>query len=222
MKRLSEDQSRILGIVGAIVVFLTFIVKEGLVDRWKGAVSAVDTAEYGFRSTGLVIELLRRTDGIANSLERIEDPKHGMNADTRLAEERINWTAGEQSLAIAEELLSKLGEIEGHEATLVQSSRDEGVRYDHSIREAAQRLGSDPDPVMLASEMLPLTLQGMHYEQSVAVAVKAAREVAVTRKEEAKRSLSFSNWLSYLLYTLGWSIGLAGQLFGPRKKSSPE
>jgi hypothetical protein len=222
MKRLTDEQSRALAIAGAIVVFLTFVVKEGLVDRWKGAVGAVDTAEYRFRTTGLAVELLRSTNGIANSLQRIEDPKRGLNPAIRVTEERINWTANEQAPAIAEELLANLGAGEGEEAGLLQAAKAGGVRYDQSIREVAQRLGTDPDPVLIASEMMPLTMQGMHYEQSVVTAIRAIRQLAVQRKDRAKSNLSLSSWLSYVLYTLGWAIGLAGQVFGPRKKSPTE
>ena len=192
MKHLTEEQSRALAIAGAIVVFLTYIVKEGLVDRWKGAVGAADTAEYRFRTTGLAVELLRGTNGIANSLQRIEDPKRGLNPAIRIAEERINWTANEQALAIAEELLANLGAGEGEEAGRLQTAKAEGIRYDQAIRQVAQRLGTDPDPVLIASEMMPLTLQGMHYEQNVVAAVKAVRQLAVERKGKAKSNLSLS------------------------------
>jgi hypothetical protein len=41
-----RKHSRLLTIISAFIVFVTFIVKEGLADQWKDQASAIDMAEY--------------------------------------------------------------------------------------------------------------------------------------------------------------------------------
>jgi|SRR5215468_8467793 len=62
----SKKRSHLLTFVGALIVFSTFITKEGIVEHWKDTVSAVDTAEYRFRTASISMEILRHECGNAN------------------------------------------------------------------------------------------------------------------------------------------------------------
>lgn len=56
---------RLLSLAGALVVFVTFVVKEGLADRWKEEASAIDMAEYIYAiraDTSEAVSTLRAVD----------------------------------------------------------------------------------------------------------------------------------------------------------------
>jgi len=214
VRRFLGKRGPTLVFVGALTVFLTYVTKEGIADYWRRTVSAVGDAEEDFRRTGLSIETLRRLDGIANTLERMELPSGGLNADVRMEEERIHATANAQQLAIAEQLLTRLGLSDSEEAARLAAVKEELKDYSGSIDTVAGRFSGDPDSVSLTSEMLPLTFSGMVVEQHVGEVVSAARRRALEEKERSARNLSVARWLSYFLYTTGWLLGLAGKVYG--------
>ncbi len=221
VERFLTSRGPTLVFVGALTVFLTYVTKEGIADYWKRTVSAVGDAEEDFRRTGLTIEMLRRMDGIANTLERIELPSHGLNAEVRLEEERINATAIAQQLAIAEQLLTRLGLLDSEEAAGVAAVKEQAKTYGASIRTAAERLSIESDPVSLGSAMMPLTLAGMAVEQHAGDVIGAVRRRALEEKERSARNLSIARWLSYFLYTAGWALGLAGKVYGRASDLAP-
>ena len=52
-----------------------------------------------------------------------------------------------------------------------------------------------------------------------------ARQVlatAVTARKQREEVVSVATWVSYVLYTLGWSLGLAGRLCGEDDAEMPE
>ena len=221
-KRFFAKHGQALAFIGALIVFLTFVVKEGIAEYWKETVAAVGQAEGSFRSTGLSIELLRRINGVANSLERIEVATHGLNPDVRIDEERINAVANEQNLAIADELLAKLHLSASEEAAMLKIAKAQGMRHSESIRLAAERLAIASDPVTLASEMMPLTMAGMAFEHRVGEVVAAVRKNAVEQRERSEYNFSIARWVSYLLYAVGWALGLAGKFFGSAGEGAGE
>ncbi|MFY9820893.1 MAG: hypothetical protein WAM82_05890 [Thermoanaerobaculia bacterium] len=56
----------------------------------------------------------------------------------------------------------------------------------------------------------------MAFEQSTGEVVKAVRRRALEEKERSERNLSLTRWITYILYTFGWGLGLAGKCYGPK------
>ena len=213
-KEFFDKHGPALTFAGALIVFLTFVAKEGIAEYWKETVAAVGQAESSFRSTGLSIELLRRVNVIENSVERLEVATHGLNPDIRIDEERINAVANEQNLAIVEELLMKLHLSDSEVAANLKAAQAQSIQHSEAIRLAAERLANTSDPVALASEMMPLTMAGMVFEHRVNEVVRSVRRIAVEQRERCEHNLSIARWVSYFLYVVGWALSLAGKFFG--------
>jgi hypothetical protein len=61
-----RTRSHVLVLVGALIVFLTFVIKEGLREHWKGTADAIETAEYFY-------PLLAQSAEIKTELRKVED-----------------------------------------------------------------------------------------------------------------------------------------------------
>lgn len=209
----------LLTILGGLIVFVTFVTKEGVVEHWKETVSAVDLAEYRFRANSASTALLRHVLGNANTLERIEDKinEHTDQSHVRLEEEHINAGANYDQLMLTAELLKRLP-YNPEDDSRVHQLLAEGVHVNNAINDAATRLEGaghgPPDVVELASEITPLTVSGIAFEAHVVTFVKAIRIKAAEEKEKDEKRLSFATWASYCLYTLGWGLGITAKLFG--------
>ena len=212
-------RAHLLTILGGLIVFITFVTKEGVVEHWKDTVSAVDLAEYRFRANSSSTALLRHVLGNANTLERIEDKinEHTDQSHVRLEEEHINAGANYDQLMLASELLKKLP-VNPDDDSRVRELLAEGTQMNDAINAVARRLEGTghgpPDVVELASEMMPLTLAGMTFEAHVVAFVKAIRVKAAEEKEKDEQRLRYATWASYCLYTLGWGLGITAKLFG--------
>lgn len=51
---------------------------------------------------------------------------------------------------------------------------------------------------------------------------RQALATAVTARKQREEVVSVATWVSYVLYTLGWSLGLAGRLYGEDDAEMPE
>ena len=66
VKLFLRTRSQVLVVVGALIVFLTFVIKEGLREHWKGTADAIETAEYFY-------PLLAQSAEIRTGLRKLED-----------------------------------------------------------------------------------------------------------------------------------------------------
>jgi len=214
-----RKRTHLLTFVGGLIVFVTFVTKEGVVEHWKDTVSAVDSAEYRFRTNSTSMEVLRHVYGNANTLERIEDKINGHEDlnHVRLEEEHINAGANYEQLMLVSELLQKLP-ANPQDSERLHQLLDESTQLTNAINTAAERLegptAGGPDAVRTASEILPLTLRGMSFEKDAAAFVHAMRKKAAEEKHKDEGYLKYSTWVSYVLYTLGWGLGLTAKLYG--------
>jgi len=78
VKLFLRTRSHVLVVVGALIVFLTFVIKEGLREHWKGTADAIETAEYFY-------PLLAQSAEIKKELRTVED-QHSKSADPHSAE----------------------------------------------------------------------------------------------------------------------------------------
>jgi hypothetical protein len=214
-----KKRAHLLTFVGALIVFFTFVTKEGIVEHWKDTVSAVDTAEYRFRTSSISMEILGHVFGNANTLERIENKVNGQGDlnHARLEEEHINLGRNYEQLMLASDLLKKLP-ANSQDSDRLSQLLAESNQFNDAINAAAERLegagAGPPDPVRTTTEIMPLTLRGMAFEKSAADFVHAVRERAVEERDKDERYLKYATWASYVLYTLGWGLGLFAKLYG--------
>ena len=72
VKSFLRTRSHVLVVVGALIVFLTFVIKEGLREHWKGNADAIETAEYFYpllaQSAEIKKELRKEGNGMNSML----------------------------------------------------------------------------------------------------------------------------------------------------------
>jgi hypothetical protein len=178
--------------LGAFIVFLTFIVKEGLREHLKDAAGSISAANDVFAI---------REDNMETRLElgELKAVDHSWS-DIRLVQTK------------SQQMYYSLGAV----AYLIETTNDEEdvPRIKALDQELTKiRFGS------LDLNISPSTINGLTVS-AFALELKIAQfEDDVMRRArinlQQKRALyDMSTWVSYGLYTIGWGLGLVGKLYG--------
>ena len=67
--------SHLLVVVGALIVFLTFVIKEGLREHWKGTADAIETAEYFYPLMAQTAEIRQEVRKVADQQAQSVHPR---------------------------------------------------------------------------------------------------------------------------------------------------
>ena len=238
---------RVVTFLGASIVILTFIVKEGLKEWEKDAVDKIAAAQSRFDlkdQLSQVTELLERNrygDGYQGSFNIPIDDLVSAQAG-----HRSRWAYTRRmdlyNLGIVANTLSKrrayqkrIAALNEKVSAVEREAWNSELEVSHRQFEMARvRLF----PVTRRSDTAPTTLPTTeHAEDLLDRAVAATEQVmlfvptikadsdwfklreevldtANTEREEKERLLTGFTWLSYILYGIGWTLGLGGRLFG--------
>lgn len=219
--------------LGAAIVFLTFIVKEGVREHVKDTLGSFESAQAAF-------ELREQHRSVMTTLTDLRD--RVMSVDDRLSKQpRVNnnipyWSATVQStreeLQLTEQLLAnmvavnaKLPRDSKRDALEAESQRITAEADAHylpalkSISDILDRMKL-PNRKLRAEEERSIQTAVVRYlESQEAAAMKiAAFSTSVLQevpryREEKERSLSRWNVASYFLYVVGWGLGLLGKIY---------
>jgi hypothetical protein len=231
--------SRLLSFVGAVIVFLTFVVKEGLADRWKEDAASVQLARYMYgqaRGTSDVLDAIYR---IAEHIEAADRAQglSGSSAPDRLSAQVVNISKAQfdfitamldsshRELESADLLIEKLpspaadrARYESLQQRLVQV-RD--LMNGESNRPPSTTLPDAEKELVEAQNQLKLAMEGggrdpewltVNREIDRFTGEILSKAEVVRVENEGRGNLAW--WLSAVLYTLGWSLALVGRLFG--------
>ena len=233
--------------IGALIVFATFVSKEVLRDNLKDLVAALENGQTLFELRGdnaslrnqifdLRVRILDIYDKVVTSKpgsEFARDVGQSLNSINEVDDE---LRLVEPTLANTAELVGKLPPSDERTNALARCRAE--LKQAHEASEEAKaavvnlsagRKFLQHPPPFTNEEQGQLAL-------SVGKAANAARTVwqdveqatlkifeeAHQYKEEKERQ--YKNWTlaTYVLYTLGWSLGLVGSLYGVSGESSPE
>jgi hypothetical protein len=208
--------------LGAIIIFLTFVVKEGLRDHLKDKVEAVANAQSEFLLRMQRVELIL---GFAKVGQQFSESQF---LDKPISPQFYAEMRGGQMIEQAAhfgaflELLERLNSKLKYDAKRSQGIQQLGDRLTQDLVKwkamvNAQDL-ADPLPGAAApGRRYPKTelvaefaeLDGMTYELYTDIFNEANQE-----REDGEQTLKTYTLFSYALYTLGWALGLAGSLYG--------
>ena len=220
--------SRMLSFVGALIVFATFIVKEGIKEKLKEDLDAISNAEtvYAIREDNTRISGSR----ITVEWRQIKDNSLGPASDPSGQADR-----NEQKADLLDETDDALNSSFSNLFILEKAAREFDARDIPNLKDEhdmQDKLKDDYDG-MLAGGMTD-----DHYlepspkdEHDLDDFVKFEdnsefnltrndligthiQELIEDKRERNERYYSIASILSYVFYVIGWTLGLCGRLFG--------
>ena len=235
VKAFLESHNRLFSIVGAGIVLLTFVIKEGLRDRVKDLADSINAAETLFLIRGdntitsaqlsLLLQDVMHTERILEH-KPIHDPAFENHFDN------MNLTAKRSLVGQSNIIETSLDNISRLMETLPRDSA--GTERLESLRAELWRNRLDPFWTFLFSYKLeelagiPMTDEVYKSTSSklsqldqkmfnLADKTDAMAQQVLKGAEEARKrtehAYSVFTWASYALFALGWSLGLLGSLF---------
>jgi hypothetical protein len=228
--------NRLLTFVGALIVFTTFVVKEGLRERLKDFVDSVGAADSTF--------MIRGDTNISNSLLRsLEEDIGDVERNKAIRETGIvapssvhlyySWRdlsmMGQSIKANLDNVARLMRKLPNQGAniaqleTLKKALEDDGRSLDNlykalPINPGYRLLFPEKDIIKRMSEQDLQAFDALrkHFHSLESDANRFATEVlniSEGLRDKNERSYGIYTWVSYGLYTLGWGLGLVGRLY---------
>jgi hypothetical protein len=220
--------SRLISLVGALVLFTTFLVKEELRDHQKDLLADIQAAQAQYaedqRAEGIVntietLEFIGRTEGIDESPY---DPQSPVQAKMRLVSDFRTLSESGESYRNAQSLKSALPNDAAIEKT---QQAVEAIRKNigAAMQEVStvQKLPNDMRLTQIQSSAVE-QLHQVTFQISQATPAFVDKVLTKAAQEEKARRESYERWtrLSYFLYPIGWVLTFCGGLLWPEKKEA--
>jgi hypothetical protein len=220
-----EKHGRLLTILGALIVFVTFLVKEGKRDELKELVQSLDAAQSLFEIrqenhdiSRDVAELLGRIPGPVKlerkfpAVEEIEEMigRHSFHYTSSLSNlrELLAKFPNPADLAALNSLQERADSLDANRKDAMTAIEDAKPIPGGLLRNALVLMAV---PIALGEHLLS---QDEQLESDITAFTKGALKHADEFKAKQERIYKSYTWLSYLLYFVGWTLGLIGKLFG--------
>lgn len=239
---------RLLTFVGALIVFTTFIVKDGLRDRLKDLDDSIERAETVFAQRTDIGEVIRTLAEMQTSLNKMNLDRAGSKPQltsrsmpspavlretvntvrTRLLAERLAF----DSLArLVEKMPTTTNQAEAvRKADIAKREIDAFLPHLDEIDADADQLETlvaskrdlSPATVAVASELNARAMAVLHellehYRATMTALDQDASELLLESQEIRALNEDMYSWVSlasYILYTVGWGLGLLTRLYG--------
>jgi hypothetical protein len=232
-----RKHSRLLTLLGALIVFTTFVVKEGMREHLKSVVDSLELADGIFAlrednaiNHSAIIEVRQIAGSISSRLREKPRSQEIMGAFV-LADERTylvtdRLTRIEESIRNIRQLVGVLprdpdlsGKLSSHEETLKKlSGEDDSLKWPMNNFLMAS-LSSNVEEQRKATDAMGVRIydlksQTENLEKAVAALASHALNVSETFRDSTERSYKRYSIASYILYAIGWAFGLVGRLSG--------
>ena len=209
-----QRHKRLVTIIGALVVFITFVIKEGFQQRLR---EEIDDLKAARQSLTIVKEALRSED--INMLEGVDVPS------------RVTESQAEELQVRMSQRFNKLLEIRKREEATKEAIRElplRSVEFDRArlaIKEVEDAesgkrnypvTSSDLKGVLANLRVLSKEEGYISLAQMMILQNADAMDIAV-RSEEVKlsRQYSIAEYVGYLLFAVGWAIAIFGKAAMP-------
>ncbi|HWY22904.1 MAG TPA: hypothetical protein VNX26_16880 [Candidatus Acidoferrum sp.] len=227
MKPFFIVRSHLLTFVGAFIVFLTFVVKEGLGERWKQTADAIDMAQYMYSIQADTSGETQRYWDLNTGLVEIRRVilAHGDETEQKQAKQLKVQTDDMRKFSRWMDAylvnLKTLGILIGH----LPSSKT----YKEQVSELQNR-------AKYVHERLNMAYGDRHWKEVEEPAMndlnrweadieKLSRSILSDAETLRRRNSLLSArawWISTFLFALGWGLGLLGKLYGVPGTASGE
>jgi len=197
---------RFFTLLGTVIIFFTFIAKEGFSDKLKDSVSSMEAAES--------LAILRRDIAFGQTNSKpLPNPQPGRNPTRQESLGDIEvWKLEGQSLA----------ELAGYQAmslpdsdTLVRQAKELLSRFE--VIDSTYRKVNVPVKPPHSETHVEWPIQQLYDDAMKAYdnASDFRDQVSITARtlrRERERNYTIWKWASYFLFTLGWLLTFYGQL----------
>jgi hypothetical protein len=229
LKTILTKHHRTLTLLGALIVFITFVVKDGLRERLKDLVSSIESAQNVFA--------IRNDTAITSTwLQRLQEQVDWVAEKIKLRGTSYAGDVVEQthsSLEITNEVHESLAVSLGNISSLMEKvpgQRDNEARYEDlnkeltNLREQHDVLAQlfVRQPMDIVWKIAPLLNDTQKASDETRALAKDVLATASEARKKREKMMNFVTWLSYVLYTLGWGLGFAGRLYGVNDLSGAE
>jgi hypothetical protein len=198
LKRLFRKHSRLLPYIGALIVFATFVVRDGLREHLKDEAASIRAANDVFAIREDNMETRLELRDLHNDIVN----KNALNSfsDIGLLHTR------------AKQMYYSLGSV----AYLIETTNDqEDIPRIKALDEELTkiRFGS-LDLNISKSTVIALTMNAMTLESKMALFEDETLQHARVKLQRARELYDVWTWVSYVLYAIGWGLGLVGKVYG--------
>jgi hypothetical protein len=234
-KAFIKQPKRWIAFVGAGVVFVTFVAKEGFRDDLKDVVSAFENAQRSFdmqeqntRMMGLMTEIRRRVVALNDqSLPKTSPGVGRISQQSALAEQtREVVQLLRQTLDNFATLAGKLPKNKQRDSDLAQCQAALAVTSDFygktlgvissvdaSVQSSTRDLTAKELQQLADSQTAYIGTQHQAALRIAAFGTRVLGEAPMYREEEERRYAWWNNASRYL-YALGWGLALVGKIYG--------
>ena len=219
LRRFVQTHDRLLSFVGALIVFVTYVVKEGFRDSLKEKLDALQNEKTTYELQSNANTILGTVQGIDSMLQPIFQRQVGNGAqpgtlggDPNLVKARAVAFDREYDKHVLDSLTPL--------AAALGRKQDEGAlkHLTAQFEHAGEPLKAANEAIAGRSDIAGERLAGASSEvQALSQSVQRFRydllEYAERETQRAESSYHLFIWLSYGLYPLGWGLGLIGRLY---------
>jgi hypothetical protein len=215
-------------LLGAVIVFATYLVKDLLREDLKDLVDSIEIAKHSFKIRGDLVfassEILTLEDQVADlkvavnqgKPDHLDDYSDEITGDLSILKEQL--FAGLYSLGNTLDLLKQLPHQEEKVKSVnelrlsILRTMDEEEKFATAFNE-----GKKPNSEKIADEARALRNKGCGFCVLCMDAANDAIKQAEAIKAEKEHTYRTWRLLSYWLYGFGWALGLLSALCGMKK-----
>lgn len=212
---------RLMTFTGALIVFVTFVVKDGLREQLKDLVSSIDSAENVFairNDTATTATWLQRlqeqVDWIAEKI-KLKGTSYSGDMVERMHSSFEITNEMHESLAVSLDNISQLLEkVPGQQQNEKKHKEIEDRLRD--LREQREALLTifTREPMSILWKIAPLLNETEKASDDTRQLAKDVLAEAAKERKQREKIVNVTTWTSYVLYILGWGLGLAGRVYG--------
>jgi hypothetical protein len=207
-------RDRFLTLLGSLIIFATFVVKEGVGENQKDLVSSIAMAQQSFILRG---DIASGTSGIRRNLAASQ-----MTADqSSMMLANINiWNSDAIGIAaVCADLADSLPDKQQFKARsekITHESDDIWKSFSTSIENSSQT-----QSVPFGSAIRSMFSRSFKNAEAAEELRRSIVESATRLKEQREAHYNMAKWISYALFTFGWGLTFYGQLSGKDIPTKP-
>ena len=223
-------------ITGALIIFITFVVKEQKRDELKDIVSAISSAQSGYKvrediefTMGETQEVIRRVDALTNDITLVNPPKRPREeygAVVLMGEIRIMQINNHSLLGTAVNLFEELPERPARAQDQLNALTKRYRQLATDVEQLKSRIAEEAVKQAQKNWNTELTYSAgvraqmtrlFDNSQALSTDIRGQRDeirrIAVTERMKSEQQYEKYAKFSIYLYIVGWLLGLTGKLW---------
>jgi hypothetical protein len=207
---------------GALIVFLTFVVKEGVKEHYKDLATSVDSAESLF----IICDSIRVPPNVFDEVFKAQGrkPQEMIDETIRIMRQEEGYISA--SLTTTKRLLyelpdqqARIDKVEKLQLSYASKSIDEHTAYVTELDESVINVYKNPKKKGTPEPLLGVAVAGKVWDfvkignEAKNLADESLR-VAEEIRHEAEWRYEMATQVSYVIYGIGWVLAIVGRVYG--------